>query len=454
MAKLCELRRIALMAMVALGGCYGGPEAYLEGPTLAAAEMLIPAEDGPQIIAHPTSSAGGTVSVGDRAPYAGGLTLRDAIRRALRFSPAVQAAQIEIDAKRAENFQAGLRPNPELAGEVQNVGQDEQQATLELAQLIELGGKRLKRIRASELEVGVAVWDYEAARLRVASNTAQAFVDVLASQSRVDVLTELLAVSQKLSKAAAERVQAGAAHAVEAPRAEIEVARARAELRAEKALAGVALQRLANNWGSESADFGRAEGQLASTNHLPSPGDLSVHLDSNPDIARWATEMTRREALANIARANAVPDLTIGAGVSRLESGDETGALVNFSIPLPLRNRNQGNIAAAQTRVSKGYRESLSAKIDVRAVFLEAYGRLTAAAEKLEALEKEVLPAAQEVYQATSEGYGEGKFALLNVLDAQRTLFATRLEIINVRADFQKAKVQIEALIGRGLYDA
>ena len=89
----------------------------------------------------------------------------------------------------------------------------------------------------------------------------------------------------------------------------------------------------------------------------------------------------------------------------------------------------------------------------MRAVFLEAYGRLIASSEKLKALEKEVLPTAQDVYDATSNGYAEGKFDLLHVLDAQRTLFNTRLEIINTRAEFQKAKVQIEALIGRGLYN-
>ncbi|MGB6426753.1 MAG: TolC family protein [Methyloceanibacter sp.] len=427
----------------------------MEGPAFAADNRPILAEAAvPQIIAPPSLPVEGISPHWETAPYTEGVTLGEAVRRALRFSPAVQAAQIEIDAKRAENMQAGLRPNPSLAGEVQNVGQDEQQATLELSQLIELGGKRLKRIRAAELEMGVAAWDYEAARLRVASNTAQAFVDVLASQSRIDVLTDLLAVSQKLAGAASERVQAGGANPVEAKRAMIEIARAKADLSAERALVAVAKQRLANNWGSENADFGRAEGQLATTNHLPSPGALSVYLDSNPDVARWATEMTRRKALVNIARANAVPDLTIGAGVSRLESGDETGAILNLSVPIPLRNRNQGNIAAAETRIFKGERESLSAKIDVRSVFLEAYGRLVTAAEKLEALEKEVLPAAQEVYESTSTGYAEGKFALLSVLDAQKTLFATRLEIINVRADFQKAKVQIEALIGRGLYDA
>ncbi len=89
----------------------------------------------------------------------------------------------------------------------------------------------------------------------------------------------------------------------------------------------------------------------------------------------------------------------------------------------------------------------------MNAVFLEVYGRLVVSVERLKALEKEILPAAQQVYNATLEGYTAGKFDLLNVLDAQRTLFSTRLEIVNARAEFQKAKVQIEALIGRGLYD-
>jgi cobalt-zinc-cadmium efflux system outer membrane protein len=71
--------------------------------------------------------------------------------------------------------------------------------------------------------------------------------------------------------------------------------------------------------------------------------------------------------------------------------------------------------------------------------------------KKLRALETEILPSARELYQATSEGYSAGKFDLLEVLDAQRTLFSTRLEVVNARAEFQKAKVQIEALIGRGL---
>lgn len=394
------------------------------------------------------------VSAADAADpsYLGSLTLGQAVRRALRFSPVVQAAEIEIEAKQAEAYQAGLRPNPAIAGDVQNVGEEDQESTIELAQVFELGGKRLKRRRASELDVDVAGWDLEAARLRVASDTAQAFVDVLASQERIAILDDLQSVAEKLTRAVAERVKAGKGSPVETQRVQIEGARAKAELRAETTLLSASKRRLAINWGAQNADFSVAKGEIGSVNSVPSIEQVSFYLNSNPEIARWATEMTRRRAVLALARAYAVPDLTLGAGARRVEENSETGAVVSLSIPIPLFNRNQGNIAAAHTRILKGERESLAAKTIVSGVLLEAYGRLAAAAEKLKGLEKEILPAAREVYQASIEGYSAGKFDLLSVLDAQRTLFSTRLEIVNARAEFQKAKVQIEALIGRGLY--
>jgi outer membrane protein, heavy metal efflux system len=215
----------------------------------------------------------------------------------------------------------------------------------------------------------------------------------------------------------------------------------------------VAKRRLANNWGSRNADFGVAKGELTSTHHIPAPGQIGSYLDSNPDIARWAEEMVRRQAMLDLERAKAIPDLTLTAGARRVESSDDTGAVLQLSVPLPLFNRNQGDIAAAHARILKGQHESLAARVAVNAVFLEAYSRLVASSERLKALEKEILPSAQEIYDATSKGYSAGGFDLLNVLEAQRTVYATRLEIVNARAEFQKAKVQIEALTGRGLYE-
>lgn len=449
------IRRYTVILTLSLTACYRPPAAYLEGPPPAAfANDAVPITQSDVTAAESAAVLSANVkNYSDSASYADGLTLREAVHRALRFSPALEAASIEVDAKRAETVQAGLRPNPTLEGDVQNVGQDVQESTIELSQVILLGGKRLKRIRAAELDVGVAGWDYEAVRLRVASSTAETFVDILASQQRIKILTELLEVARQLSKAVSERVKAGSVSPVELKRTEIEVIRAKAQLDQETALLSVLKRRLANNWGATNADFGSVQGDLATTNHLPSADQLSDFLSSNPDVARWTTEMMRREAVLNLERANRVPDLTVGAGARNLRDADETGAVVGLSVPLPLFDRNQGNIAAAQTRLFKARRESLAARLDVNSQLLDAYGDLVVASQQLAALEKQVLPTAQEVYRDTNRGYLDGKFDLLSVLDAQRTLFSTRLEIINARAEFHKAKVKIEALIGRGLYE-
>ena len=450
-------RRNAIIAILgmALSGCYTQPQAYLDSPT-------IPASGGQPLLADASVArvsapeAQPLVLVSDEVPAPDGdtLTLGGAVRRALRFSPAVHAAALEIDAKRGEALQAGLRPNPELGGWSWNVGEDPQEEALDVSQLFELGGKRLKRVRAAELDVGVAAWDYEAARLRVTSNTAQSFVDVLASQDRIKIMAELQAVAETLASAVSGRVQTGGASIVDVKRAQIEVTRAKAQLNEEKAVLAVAKRRLANNWGSRTADFSSAKGELTSTNHVPSAEQISVYLESNPDVARWAEEMVRREAVLDLERAKAIPDLTLTAGARRVVSSDDTGAFLQFSVPLPLFNRNQGDIAAAHTRILKGQHESVAARVEVNAVFLEAYSRLVASSERLKALEKEILPSAQEVYDATNKGYLVGSFDLLNVLDAQRTVYATRLEIVNARAEFQKARVQIEALTGRGLNES
>lgn len=428
------------------------PAVVAAGDQAAAASTALPSLVAP---ARPDTevSLQPAVDVLDYAAESGGLTLHDAVGRALRFSPALEAASIEINARRAEALQAGLRPNPILGGDVQNVGQNVQESTIELSQVILLGGKRLKRVRAAEFDVGVAAWDYEAVRLRVASATAEAFVDVLASQERIKILSELGEVGAKLSQAVGERVKAGSVSPVELTRTEIEVDRAVGQLQEEKAVLTVAKRRLANNWGGSNTSFVSAKGQLRPINRIPSADRLSALLDGNPDVARWAAEIARREAVWNLARSQRVPDLTIGAGARNVEDADETGALVSLSIPLPVFDRNQGNIQAAQTRISKGRREGLAAKIDVTGVLLEAYGRLLASSQRLETLETQILPKAKRVYDATVGGYTNGKFDFLSVLDAQRTLFATRLDIVNARAEFQKAKVQIEALIGQGLYD-
>ena len=120
-------------------------------------------------------------------------------------------------------------------------------------------------------------------------------------------------------------------------------------------------------------------------------------------------------------------------------------------MPLPLFDRNDGNIAAAERRITKSELEQQAARSALTSTALEVLGTLSVAASQVRSLQDEVLPAAESAFEKIQSGYEEGRFDLLNVLDTQRTLFEARLELVNAKAEFEKAKVQVEALIGRQL---
>lgn len=393
------------------------------------------------------------------APRVATLTMRGAMYRAVEYSPVLRALGDEIGARKGEAFQAGRRPNPELGVEVENFGGsgdysgfDSAETTISLSQVIELGGKRMKRLRVAEADINLAAWDYEAARLATASQTLQAFINVLASQKRLAILREFATSTTRLADTVGERVEAGKVSPVEKTRAVVQQAKAGVAVDEEQSALDVARRKLALFWGARSPDFAQVTGQLAATNHLPPLDRFEAYLDRNPAIARWADEISRRHAAFELERAKRIPDLTIGAGVRHYEDTDDTAAVASISIGLPFFDRNRGNIDAASARVSKSIYEKQAASIEIRTRFVEAYGSLRAAEAKLRALQDKVLPAARSAYEATASGYREGKFDLLNVLDAQRDYLQTQLDVVNTQAEFHKAKAVIEGLIGRDLY--
>jgi outer membrane protein, heavy metal efflux system len=116
-------------------------------------------------------------------------------------------------------------------------------------------------------------------------------------------------------------------------------------------------------------------------------------------------------------------------------------------VPLPVLHRNQGAILEAQYRLAKA-EERRAAVVRVRAALGAAYATLTAAFTEVTTLQQEVLPGAHRVFEATSEGYRQGKFSLLDVLDAQRTLFEARGRYIEALATYHKAVIEVERSIG------
>jgi cobalt-zinc-cadmium efflux system outer membrane protein len=401
---------------------------------------------------HPTPGATG------QPGYAGSLTLGQAVGRALTFNPAIKAAFLEIEARHGEEAQAAFKPNPELLLEVENFGGNKAKAgfesaeeTLSITQTIELGDKRLRRLRAAHLDASLAGWDFEATRLQTALRAAQAYMDTLAAQERLKVLRDFVAIAEKTRDSVNLRVEGGRASPIDADRALVALARARALVKGEEARLEAAKRRLSALWGSERPDFGRATGRLGRSRAVPSFEAIKAFLEQNPALARWSDGIAHRVALLDVERGKAIRDIKIGAGVRRFEEDDSTALVASVSVPLQIFDRNSGAIAAAERRITKAEHEAGAARVQLVGALVEALGALKVAATLVRALETEVLPAAQRAFDRVQLGYNEGRFDILNVLETQRSVFEARLDLFTAQADYEKARVQVEALIGRDL---
>lgn len=393
-------------------------------------------------------------------PATGDLTLADALERSLRHHPDLVVAECAIAAAEGRVIQAGLRPNPEAGFEVENVAGsgrlrelESAETTLAIGQLVELGGKRAKRLALAGLERELAVWERERERLDVITATRQAFIDVLAAQARLALFEDLVGLAREVQRGVAARVDAGRVSPIEEARAQVAVSRAELDRSRARGELAAARRRLAARWGAEQAEFGNLLGDLRVLPAVPSLGALEAALESNPALARWRTEDERRRRALDLAEAEAVSDLTVSGGLRQFAESGDVGLVFGLAIPIPLFDRNQGTIAAARSELAATGAARQATRLRLLGAIYDGHQALAAAASEVEALHEEVLPLAGRVFEATTTGYEQGKFGYLDVLDAQRTLFEARSRELDALARYQAASADLERLIGLGLED-
>ncbi len=399
----------------------------------------------------------------------GVVTLEQVLSLALKNNPELAALSWEVRTGEAKILQASLYPNPELEVEIEDFGGsregeenpdgtvdknrrfDGTETTITLSQLIELGGKRSKRKQVAALERNLLGWDYEAKRLDIITEASKAFIDLLTAQERLSLMEDLVQLSEKVFNTVSERVKAGKVSPVEETKAKVALSIIRIEQERAKRDLEAARKRLAATWRSTSPVFQKVKGELEAITPIPPLEGLINHVSQNPDIARWAIEFEQRQAALDEEKANRLPDLIIGGGVRYLDETDDQTFVMGLSIPLPLLDRNQGRVLEARYRLDKAKEEYSVAEVTVTTALHEAYQLLSATFIEATTLKNDVLPGAQSAFDAENEGYREGKFGYLDVLDAQRTLFDAKGQYIEALARYHKAVATVERLIGESL---
>lgn len=376
------------------------------------------------------------------------LTLDAALRYAFAANPTLAAAAREVDALEAAIVQARARRNPEISAFVEDTRRATRTTTVQIDQPIELGGKRGARIDAAEQGRDAAAAGHDAARAELRAAVTAAFHELLAAQENLRLAQASVDLAQRAADVAARRVAAGKVSPVEETRARVAAAAARSEHAQAAGALATARQRLGANWGELSPRFRHAEGDLQALPALPAPADLERRLAASPAMRQARLEVGRRQALAAIERRRSTPDLTVSLGAQRNEELGLDQAILGVSMPIPVFDRNRGNLLEAQHRIGQA-RDALAARhTRLTSELMAARERLGVARTQTETMRRDILPGAQSALDAAIRGFEFGKFSFLDVLDAQRTLVDARAQSLRALLEAHRAAAEIERILG------
>lgn len=376
------------------------------------------------------------------------LTLDRAIAHALRFNPDLAAATNEVAATEAATDQAATRLNPEIAMSIEDLKKETRTTTIQINQALELGGKRRARIDAAERSRDAAMLDRDVKQADVRAAVIAAFFNVLIAQERLTLAQSTYDLAQRGTAIAARRVAAGKVSPVEETKARVAQANVQLELTQAKSELGSARRRLSSFWGDAMPRFPNADGRIDAMPVLASPDELAARLKDSPLLKRAQVEVDRRAALAAVESSRRVPNVTVSVGVKRAEDLGRNQAVIGLSVPLPLFERNQGNLLEALRRTDKARNELAATELRLQNDLHQAIADLQMAKQEVEALQKEILPGAQSAYDAAAKGFEYGKFSFLEVLDAQRTLLQANSQYLRALANVHRSTAEFQRILG------
>ncbi|MBY4895889.1 TolC family protein [Cupriavidus sp. AU9028] len=377
------------------------------------------------------------------------LTLEAALTLAEAGNPTLAAAAKEVEATQGAVIQAATIPNPQIVADTEGVRSATRTSTAQVQIPLELGGKRSARVTAAERGREVARAELNGVRAELRANAIAAFFAVLVAQERRALASGSLDIAARGAAVAAGRVAAGKVPPLEQTRAEVEQANAQLELAQAEAELRTARVALAALWGNTAPRFTQAVGDLAALPSRPAGDALQARLEGSPLLAASRLAIERREAQVAVERSRRYPDITVSVGAQRDNEVNRNMAVLGVAIPLPLFDRNQGNLYEAIRRADKAQDEYRATQIRLRTELLQASNQLDAARVAASTLRTTVLPGAERAYQVALRGFEAGKFGFLDVLDAQRTLFQARLRYLDVLARTYQAATSIDRIVGQ-----
>jgi cobalt-zinc-cadmium efflux system outer membrane protein len=393
------------------------------------------------------------------------VSIEDAVAEAIENNPGLIAERMGVSVAEAASITARLRPNPVVSysadhldalgtgfNEINGAGPAEFAVRVDVPW--ERAHKRVLRQDAAGYQKRIVEAKIAESIRRLTLDVSLACIDVMEAKSKLALANENLRSLEGIVTLNMRRVSGGAIAPVELTRSRVAMLQFRASVKTAELAVLTARTRLKILLGRRPGDVIDVAGQMRVS--LPAQGpDLSriqdIALQSRPDLQVIRLDQARSQADLRLQIAQGKIDYTFGAEYRRQQGISGTGNSLGFflSTPIPIFNRNQGEIArvgAEQDQLRKSMQaQRAQVSGEVIAAWQEYESARTLAAE----IEGELLRPAEEARDTTAYVYKTGASSLLDVLDAQRAFNETMSAYYSAQAGFLRAARRLTAAVGQ-----
>jgi len=391
-----------------------------------------------------------------QAESAEALSLEQCIATALERHPLILASSARHQAAVARIRQATAFPVPSIDfnsdlqprfGDFVN----SEEAYFGVSQLLELPQKRAARRKIAEQESREVETDVELVRLEVVFQVRRAFHELLLAEEKLAYARQDLELADDYLKKAQVKLAAGDVAKVEVLRARVEALSAANAVRVAVNDVNLAKARLNYHLARGHSDPIQITGPLQIPFLDLSLGGLQAEaLRLRPELRRLRLSTERETLVQARARLEKLPDLDLNVSRHRLEGLPSTWS-VTVSAPLPFlfQQRQKAEIAESAANARALQRESEQARNTVLVEVEEAHVNAQKARDQILLYQKEILPQAQEVLEMFTFSYQEGEIGGIELIEARRTLNASRRSYADALFEYALAVGTLEKAVGR-----
>lgn len=383
-----------------------------------------------------------------------------ALKQTLNNNLTLRAAPYQLKVGEGELLQASQSPAPKIGLTVENVwgdgefsGTDSAEISLTLGQTLELGGKRDSRVAVASANLKQQQLSYELNRLDILAETSRRYYNLLQLQAQQDWLARRINTERQALTVISKRANSGAIGQADVSKMQLRLSRSQVLSQKLNGELEIARMALASMWSSKPS-FTRVQGSLMALPPIPDAAQITQLVSESPQLQLQQTLLRLSEARLMLAQSMSQSDVNVAAGIRHFEARDEQAVVLEFSMPLAFESYNRGNIAAAQSAKELSQFEADQMRQQLQLSLLSSQRLLTHQRQHAQRIATILMPQAHQLLKDTELGYLNGRYSVLQWVDAQAEQFALEQELIATYYQIYLQLLELERITGHSLSTA